>query len=56
MPRDQVEAENELRAREAQEQENEEAATRSQASTCSQPVSEQSLMQYMQLVEERRQL
>jgi hypothetical protein len=55
MPRDQVETENELRAREAREMENAEAAARSQASTSSQPVSEQKFMQYMQLVEERRQ-
>jgi hypothetical protein len=55
MPRDQVETENELITREAREKENAEAAARSQASTSSQPVPEQSFMQYMQLVEERRQ-
>jgi hypothetical protein len=55
MPRDRVETKNELKAREAREKENAEATTRSQALASSQPMSEQSFMQYMQLVEERRQ-
>jgi hypothetical protein len=44
MPRDQVETKDKLRAREAREKENAEEAARSQASTSSQPVSEQSFM------------
>jgi hypothetical protein len=54
MPCDQLEAENELRAREAREKENAEAIARSQASTSSEPMSEQSFMQYMQLVKKSK--
>ena len=53
MPVEGVETENERRIREAREKEDAEAAAaRGEASTQSQPISQQSFMQYMQLVEE----
>jgi hypothetical protein len=55
MPQDLVETENEHRYRETREKDNVEAASRSQTSIASQPMSEQSFMQYILLVEERRQ-
>ena len=55
MPAEGVETENERRIREAREKEDAEAATaRGEASTQSQPISQQSFIQYMQLVEEGR--
>ena len=55
MPVERVETETERLAREAREKEDaDSAAARGEASIQSQPVTEQSFMQYMQLVEEGR--
>jgi hypothetical protein len=55
-PVDVVETESERLAREAEEKQDADTGTaRSQAASQSRPISEQSFMQYMQLVEERRQ-
>jgi hypothetical protein len=55
-PVDVVETKSERLAREAQEKQDANTETaRSQATSQSRPISEQSFMQYMQLVEERRQ-
>ena len=55
MPVDDVETENQRIVREAQQkQDAKTSAARGEASEQSQPVSQQSLMQYLQLVEEGR--
>ena len=54
MSANQVETQNERRARETRQKTEAEAANRSQTSTDSQPMSEQSFMRFLQLVEERR--
>ena len=55
MPVDDVETENQHLAREAQQKQDAETTTaRGEASEQSQPVTQQSLMQYLQLVEEGR--
>ena len=49
-----VETESERIARETQEKEDTEARTRAESSTQARPISEQSFMQYVQMVEEGR--